>query len=61
MDNGQNLINDFKTMALSSGNWSELRVARKKEERKRMPGLQSFDQSTTAAATRIASATDLQQ
>lgn len=39
MDNGQNLINDFKVMALSSGDWSDLRVARKKEERKRVAGM----------------------
>ena len=32
MDNGQNLINDFKVMTVNSGNWTELRVARKKDK-----------------------------
>ena len=35
MDNGQNLINDFKFMTLSNGDWIDLRVARKNKDEKK--------------------------
>ena len=58
MDNGQNLINDFKVMSINSGNWSELRVARKKDEKKR-DSMQVIEQASNGTITRNASMTEM--
>ena len=56
MDNGQNLINDFKVMNVNSGNWTELRVARKKDkEEKKLNSMQIIDQASNGNIARNAS------
>ena len=61
MDNGQNLISDFKIMNPNTGNWTDLRQARKKEEKKNgvtIRQAKDVSPTRTAAATRNNSMND---